>query len=109
MPPKKGIYAPKGQKTLSSFINHEKNSNNNNAHSHIDMEIGDESQYSVTDDTTDMESTTTVNDNANDKADTKTNEQDSRKYRVIWEKLWPWLYFDGQKMLCKKKKSFCLV
>jgi hypothetical protein len=52
MPPKKGIYAPKGQKTLSSFINHEKDSNNNNAHSHIDMEIGDESQYSVTDDTT---------------------------------------------------------
>jgi hypothetical protein len=108
MPPKKRIYAPKGQKTLSSFINHEKDSNNNNAHSHIDMEIGDESQYSVTDDTTDMESTT-VNDNANDKADTKTNEQDSRKYRVIWEKLWPWLYFDGQKMLCKKKNSFCLV
>ena len=72
------------------------------------MEIGDESQDSVTDDTTDMESTTTVNDNANvhDKADTKTNEQDSQKYRVIWEKLWPWLYFDGQKMICKKKIQF---
>ena len=35
--------------------------NNYNAHSHIDMEIGDESQDSVTDDATDMESTPTVN------------------------------------------------
>jgi hypothetical protein len=54
------------------------------AHSHIDMEIGDESQDSITDDATDLESTPTVNDNANDnvhdKADAKTNEQDSRKY-----------------------------
>jgi hypothetical protein len=98
-------------KTLFSFINHEKDSNNNNAHSHIviDMEIGDESEDSVTDDATDMESTPTVNDNVHDKADAKTNEQDSRKYRVVWEKLWPWLYFDGQKMfckLCKKKIQF---
>ena len=61
MPPKKRIFAPKDQKTLFSFINHEKDSNNNNAHSHIDMEIGDESQDSVTDDATDMESTPTVN------------------------------------------------
>ena len=74
-------------KTLFSFINHEKDSNNNNAHSHIDMEIGDESQDSVTDDATDMESTPTVNDNVHDKADAKKNEQDSRKYRVVWEKL----------------------
>ena len=62
MPPKKCFFAPKGQKTLFSFINHEKDSNNNNAHSQIDMEIGDESQDSVTDDATDMESTQTVND-----------------------------------------------
>jgi hypothetical protein len=42
IPPKKRIFAPKGPKTLFSFINHEKDSNNNNAHSHIviDMEIG---------------------------------------------------------------------
>jgi hypothetical protein len=39
---KKRIFAPKGQKTLFSFINHEKDSNNNNARSHIDMEIGDD-------------------------------------------------------------------
>ena len=97
MPPKKCIFAPKGQKTLFSFINHKKDSNTN-AHSHIDMEIGDESRDSVTDDATDMESTLTVNDNVHDKADAKTNEQDSRKYRVVWEKLWPWLYFDGQKI-----------
>jgi hypothetical protein len=87
MPPKKHIFAPKGQKTLFSFINHEKDSNNNNAHSHIDMEIGDESQDSITEDATDLESTPTVNDNANDnvhdKADAKTNEQDSRKYQVV--------------------------
>jgi hypothetical protein len=64
MPPKKCIFAPKGQKTLFSFINHEEDSNNNNAQSHsdIDMEIGDESQDSVTDDATNMESTLTVND-----------------------------------------------
>ena len=63
MPPKKRIFALKGQTTLFSLINHKKDSNNNNAHSHIiDMEIGDESQDSVTDDTTDMESTPTVND-----------------------------------------------
>ena len=61
--------------------------NNYNAHSHIDMEIGDESQDSITEDATDLESTPTVNDNANDnvhdKADAKTNEQDSRKYQVV--------------------------
>jgi hypothetical protein len=44
MPPKKRIFAPKGQNTLFSFINHKKDSKNNNAHSHIDMEIGNESQ-----------------------------------------------------------------
>jgi hypothetical protein len=32
---KKRIFAPKGQKTLFSFINHEKDSNNNNAQSLI--------------------------------------------------------------------------
>ena len=63
--------------------------NNYNAHSHIDMEIGDESQDSITDDATDLESTPTVivndnaNDNVHDKADAKTNEQDSRKYQVV--------------------------
>jgi hypothetical protein len=37
MPPKKRIFALKGQTTLFSLINHKKDSNNNNAHSHIDM------------------------------------------------------------------------
>ena len=51
------------------------------------MEIGDESQDSITDDATDLESTPTVivndnaNDNVHDKADA--NEQDSRKYQVV--------------------------
>ena len=62
MPPKKRIFALNGQTTLFSLINHKKDSNNNNAHSHIDMEIGNESQNSVIDDATDMESTSTVND-----------------------------------------------
>ena len=33
------------------------------------------------------------------------NEKDVRKYRPVWEKMWPWLTFDGTKMYCKLCKE----
>jgi len=34
-------------------------------------------------------------------SDRDANKKDVRKYRPVWEKIWPWLTFDGTKMYCK--------
>ncbi|XP_052085604.1 zinc finger protein 862-like [Mytilus californianus] len=113
MPPKKQrIVVLPGQKTLLSFVGRDKNNNSENVEempqtSNTNTDIPDENM-AVDEDPKELE---------HDKRDGPGEgivNKDPRKYRPVWEKLWPWLLYDGTKMYCKscqkagKKNSLAL-